>query len=132
MKPLKSVLFRSSARIQRAANLPFNAFKPGFRGIEVQLILMTLRDLQKHSASLPTRHLPHPQGSFGPPGAAWGPFILDPDFNQLDYGFACERDFRKFQKQAGNLGTDGLAGMETIHRLDELQFFLEASGLNRA
>lgn len=129
VKSLKSALFKGSPRIQKAASVPFKSIKYGERDMAVQYLMMVLRDIERHSSALPNSLMPRPSGPFGPPGTHWGTFRLEPDIYSSNLTNSGEYSISLFQKQAGNLEVDGKAGMETIQRLDEIQFYLESNGL---
>jgi hypothetical protein len=85
-------------------------------------LIWALKKIAFGSHLLPERLLPKPFGPYGPPGAAWGPFYggLRNEFGPIeDYAV------RLFQSQSGNLEVDGKAGIETLHRLDEIVCYLE-------
>ena len=128
---LKSQLFRTSPRIQRAMNFKFASLKRGLRDEAVQRLLIALSNIEEQSGTLPPElsavfvSAEDELTSIG----NWGPFNLDrTDFESATIGRATEEDIETFQLEARGLEADGKAGMNTIPQLDKIVAFLEARG----
>ena len=115
-------------RLKEAAIVPFRSLQMGIDGdaddLSVGNLEAGLRTLERNFGNLPAKHLPVPR-STNAPLRSWGPFEFTT--NSRDDGNFNENTFfavRRFQEQA-ELKVDGKAGVNTLHRLDEIIKFLD-------
>jgi peptidoglycan hydrolase-like protein with peptidoglycan-binding domain len=124
---LKAKFWQDNLRANQAANVPFHSlrFKP--RNTDdagaVSLLQFALIRIEAASPRLAPKDLPT-----NPPfkGGPWGRFFLDntDEFAVGTYDIKTEDAVRRFQDEAG-LEVDGLAGMNTLQRLDKVLLAIE-------
>jgi len=128
---MKSQLFRASARIQRAVNFKFASLKRGVCDEAVRRLLLALSNLQEQSHDLPPdlSALYYSAESGETEISNWGPFNLNgEDFNSATIGPHTAEDIETFQYETRALEPDGMAGMNTLPRIDKIVAYLESRG----
>ncbi|MFB9264482.1 peptidoglycan-binding protein [Bradyrhizobium erythrophlei] len=141
---LRANLWRDKKRAQEAASMSGRAMRHGEKEGDgsVRALQGALFRLQFNSYRLPAEHRPQTANTnpytLSNVNASWGPFFITkaPDIPPgkrhpsaeraefgIVYGPQTELSVRLFQQQAG-FRADGLAGMVTLHRIDEILVYL--------
>lgn len=126
-KPLKSVLFRSNARIGRAATTAHASLKEGVTDDAVRILILAMANIELRQDSLPPKLQAKKATSANLGTRTWGRFFNDrSEFESRRFGGFTKLDVAAFQEEAGDLTVDGEAGIGTLHRMDEIIAVLEA------
>jgi hypothetical protein len=124
---LKAKHWQNNARANEAANAPFHSLRfKAWNSDDAGAISLLQFALITIEAASP-RLLPKDRPT-NPPfkGGPWGRFFLDntDEFKVGTYDMPTELAVRRFQDEAG-LEVDGLAGMNTLRRLDKILVAVE-------
>ena len=120
------------ARLQEAASVPFRSLQMGIDSNSDDLSVGNLENglfaIERNFSSLPAKHLPVRKSTNEPP-RSWGPFFFSTiQFEQGNFNAKTLLAVKRFQEQAG-LKADGMAGIKTLGRLDEIVGFLDSKFL---